>query len=318
MSNAKGVQATACAECGKGFTRNITRIACGKCNGTYHKTCSKIKEDAWSEYAAGTILFNCGKCRANRRSSVIGASVVAPQNDAGALKDEFAVLTAAFNSFKDSFGDTEKSLTTLHDSMMDVEKKMKFFEKKFEILDEVVAENTRLKNRMDVMEKRLAAIENSNKIKPQATQKLAPSLQVSISGVQECENEDVNALVSQVFTGLDVDPKSNITKCKRIKSKPVLMVSLKDRCTLDALTKAAQEKQPHDDVVGGDGSKRIYVNEVLPPDLYKLVKDAKRLKDKGYKYVWSRHGKVFVKRADGEKVSVIRSGTDVDALLNAQ
>lgn len=51
----------------------------------------------------------------------------------------------------------------------------------------------------------------------------------------------------------------------------------------------------------------IYVNENLTPYYANLFKMARVLKYKaGYKYIWTKEGKVFIKKDDGESTTVVR------------
>lgn len=312
--------AAPCALCNKAFVARSIRIACGKCAGVYHKACSKVSDDSWSSFADGSVLFNCCKCRASRRSSVIGAppeaqrDASAQSSDLSALKDDIVTFNDALGSFKDTVRGVEASLTNLHDSMTSIEQRLAMFESRFKILDEVVEENTRLKNRLDMIEKRLAT-NGTTATKSRDLPKAQPTFQATISGVEKSDNESMDDILSKILTNLDPGIKNDVVKCHRMpKSNSVVVTTLKSRSSLENLIKAAKEKKPTADIVGGDGSTRIYINEILPTTCYKLLRAAKELRKVGYKYVWCRHGKVFAKKSEGEKVCVIKSESDVTAL----
>lgn len=58
-------------------------------------------------------------------------------------------------------------------------------------------------------------------------------------------------------------------------------------------------------------ANQIYVNEEhLSPD-NKLLKA--KCREIGYKYVWVRDGKFYVRKTDGEKVIKIAGPTDIDS-----
>ena len=61
----------------------------------------------------------------------------------------------------------------------------------------------------------------------------------------------------------------------------------------------------------------IYVNEHLTPKTKGLLKRAKDLRNKGYKYIWCREGKVLVRRTDTAEVTQYKCANDV-ILLESQ
>lgn len=315
-----------CIACPKPIGSRAVRIGCEKCKGLYHKDCSGIAKTDWSQYADWKILFNCPKCRKSRRSSVITPSPDQQQttevSDVSGLRNDVSSVQDALASFKTTLGDVERSLTHLHDSMASIERRLLGFEEKFRALDDVVEENTRLKNHLDVIEERLTALENGkSKPKPKSAPAVNPTFQATIGGVKKTNDEKIDKIFETILTNLELDIKADVTKCERLSpndaSKSTLIVTLKTRDSLDNLIKAAVAKEPTDAILGGDGLTRLYINENLPTSCYRLLREAKKLKDTGFKYVWYRYGKVFVRKAEGDKVIVIKSLSDVSALVSA-
>ena len=70
------------------------------------------------------------------------------------------------------------------------------------------------------------------------------------------------------------------------------------------------------EVCGNDSDRNVYVNELLPKELYELLKLTKRVaKDRSYKYVWVRGGCINVRHSDGKPVIQVNSKADLDRLV---
>nr|CAH7720365.1 unnamed protein product [Callosobruchus chinensis]CAH7731123.1 unnamed protein product [Callosobruchus chinensis] len=63
----------------------------------------------------------------------------------------------------------------------------------------------------------------------------------------------------------------------------------------------------------GDSTTPIYVDEELTKETYALFKKAKQLlREKGYKYVWHREGRILARIADGNNVIWVKNQTVLD------
>lgn len=70
------------------------------------------------------------------------------------------------------------------------------------------------------------------------------------------------------------------------------------------------------EVFSNNESGFIYINELLPADIYKL-KNATKAKAvlAGFRYVWVKSGRVFARKSDGEPVIQINSEADLSKLV---
>lgn len=319
-----------CATCHKSFASNHLRISCGKCSATHHKKCSGIAETDWYKFAKGEVLYNCDKCKKSRRSSVLGSaneqniSAVSPSNEMAAIKDDIASFKAAITVVQGNHEEVVKSLGFLHDTMTSIEGRLKLYDDKMKKVDEVVAENTRLRNTIASLEKRVVALE-AGQTRPMKSvkdpkKKPDPVHKVTINGVKACDKEEKD-IVNGVVSYLGLSPMDSVVGHERISSKDkatnIYVVTMKTKQHLADLIKAARTQKPTDEILGGDGTTKIFVNEKLSVSCYNLLKRAKDLKSSGYRFVWSKDGKVFAKLKEGDKTCLIRSVSDVEALENA-
>lgn len=317
--------------CRKPIQANHHCIKCERCSKIYHKKCSGINESTWKSFLAGDMLFNCSACKSKRKSSVISPSSpkVGSGSSSNANDDTIAEVNLdevrmGLSEFKSSLttmqafnSEVSTSLAHLHDTVTLIESKLESFEDRFKIVEEVQAENTRLRNQLMLMDKRVKALE-SHKSTPKARNNvIEPQLAVTIGGIDCSDNQNLNDVVSKVFTGLDLVPQTtDIKKISAKNGKSFILVTLKSRQVLEDTIKASKAKRLNAVSLGLSGSS-IFVNERLSQHCYQLLCDAKRLREHGFKFIWSRYGKVFVRKEEGGPISHLKTKSDIDALITS-
>lgn len=114
------------------------------------------------------------------------------------------------------------------------------------------------------------------------------------AGAGICENEIDEAY----FTNRNKNPNktSVVVKFTNRKSKFAFM----------------KEKKKLKDI---DELKTVYVNDFLPKESMEILQHAKSLKSVGFKYVYTREGKIFAKEQEDSRQILLRCMDDVDALL---
>lgn len=230
--------------------------------------------------------------------------------NAGGAKAELSTLKSALESFKTITQDLEKSINFLHDTVTALERKIDTITERIGDVDVLMADNTRLRHRVENLEKRLVKLEATKsgvttKAKKNTNNEAvaAASFTVTITGI-EAVGDEVVPKVKEIFMNLDVNYDDTVVKCNQVASSKVVFVSLKNREDLVKLIKAAKTKRPD----------KVFVNEKLSPGCYKLLKEAKVLRNHGFKHVWSSGGSVLARKEDRGTVSVIRAARDIEAL----
>lgn len=315
--------------CGKTIQANHHGIKCERCSKIFHKKCSGIDELTWKKFLSGEMLFNCSSCKLKRKSSVFIPS--SPKVDSGASSsvNDDTIADVNLDEVKNGLSEFKSSLTTmrafnsevsislahLHDTVTSIENKLVSFEKKFKIVEEVQAENTRLRNQLSLLDKRMAALE-SRKTSPTTNKNVTEhQLAVTIGGVDCDNNQNVNDIVSKVFTALELDiPTTDSRKISTKDGKSFILVPLKSRQILEDTIKASKTKRLSAENVGLSGSG-IFVNERLSQHCYQLLCEARKLKEHGFKFVWSRYGKVFARKEEGGAISHLKTSGDVVAVI---
>lgn len=68
-----------------------------------------------------------------------------------------------------------------------------------------------------------------------------------------------------------------------------------------------------------DGNRKIYIHEFLISNRRRLLQKAKLFaRTNNFKYVWTRDGKIFMRRADGEKIIRVNAFTDFAGLCDME
>ncbi|XP_036144965.1 uncharacterized protein LOC118646372 [Monomorium pharaonis] len=166
---------------------------------------------------------------------------------------------------------------------------------------------------------------------------LAPHSQTDnvliISGVPSTMSITPLALVRNVFTKLDIPELScHILEVRAVARESGRVVSHDHPLPISAsvslfVTLASvavrdiviSKKRVHRVLVQSEvcenNSGNIYVNELLPKNIYELLKQTKHTaKTRSYRYVWVSGGRVNVRRSDGEPVIRVDSVADLDRL----
>lgn len=154
--------------------------------------------------------------------------------------------------------------------------------------------------------------------------------EVIISGAPCSSPEDLPLVVLQVAAALGV-PLSNgdvvasrflVTRDKARKNTPLPIV---DKLRTEVLARLLSAKKSKGRLMSNEllpppagPVSAININEALPPDVYRLLIDAKAMaKSNGYRFVWQRGGVVHVRRAQGSWVKTVRTADDLARLASA-
>ncbi|XP_046749845.1 uncharacterized protein LOC124413360 [Diprion similis] len=158
---------------------------------------------------------------------------------------------------------------------------------------------------------------------------------VIISGVHLCVAESPLAIATTVFDALGVSElvidilsvrkmarKSAVAGPSNLPdrnhaTKQSFVVSLKSARVRDFIIKKKREKKSLSvsDVFAIDSPGFIFVNELLPSDLFNLLLKTKaKAKAASYKYIWSNFGQILVRRDYGQPIIEINTEEDLSKL----
>lgn len=204
---------------------------------------------------------------------------------------EIEVLKGEFTATTDFICDEQTRLRSEIDS-------------KNNIIQNLESQNNELQKEVNLLHGRISSIE-----------KMSRSCNVEIQAVPESRNENVLSLLKNLCEKLKVTlDDSSIHSCRRVAKMNTssdrprnILVTLSSPRLRDSLLSAAHRynKANSNDTLSSrhlgipGESRRIYLVEHLSPECKSIHAAARKTaKDKNYKYVWVKYGRVYVRKDD--------------------
>ncbi|CAB3254133.1 unnamed protein product [Arctia plantaginis] len=151
--------------------------------------------------------------------------------------------------------------------------------------------------------------------------------EIEIHGLEARQSEDIKSVVQDVAQILNLNPEDiedamRVGQKKPHESKPkVVVVTLRSKCTRKTWMMAKKGKKITNDKVFRNGNNdQIYINEALPKFKRQLLWTVrKKLKPKGYQYIWVQNGSILVKKNSEEKrIFNVRTEKDLEIFVEMQ
>lgn len=181
------------------------------------------------------------------------------------------------------------------------------------IIDDLMEENKRLNKRVVELERKVDDMEQYSRLNA-----------VEIHGVPMEPNEDAVEVVKEVGKALDmVINESMIDACHRLgrrpgpnNSPPAIIVKFVRRLDKEEFMKRRRVKRNlstrHMNL---KMDQPVYVNEALSQGRRRLLGAAREVKrEKKWKYLWVRGGKIFLRKEEGSTVVQVTCQADLDRL----
>ncbi|CAH1154603.1 unnamed protein product [Phaedon cochleariae] len=273
---------------------------CEKCNA------KEVSSSEEGEDGESTILAPSSKSRKVRYPTQ-------PDNPESKPSDVAQSISDLKNFFIHKFDSLEESLKFNGKIMEDLTKEIKKVQEENKTLKK---ENTKLKEKQTEMEKDLHYIKT--KLNQEEQRKLKNSMEISgippapdhkqtilkigaLMKIPLQENDILNVRKTYIKTGginsITVDFRNAITREK-----------LLTQCKENIRKKEFLDTNK----IGIPGEKKIvYLNEALTPETRYLFSQAKKLKQRNYKYVWMKDGVVYVRKSEVDRAIRIRFIEDV-------
>ncbi|CAH2103049.1 unnamed protein product [Euphydryas editha] len=326
-------------------------LECVVCRKAYHLDCLSLSKDVnledlseWECPLCTTqrhkesnndntpVRFNPNvTMRACKRQALQSPPSTAPTTlSEGDIQNMFKELTLKISSKIDSLSTSISSeLKMVKEEMTDMRTSMDFMNSKFESLlqeheetkkamVEIQKENSILKSSVNDLNMRINALEQN-----------ARSSNVEIQCLPEQKTENLTQIVTQLGAVIGCPASQDqIIHCSRVaKMKPnssrprSVIVQFASMRTRDEFLAASinfnRNKSNHEKLNSSHlalkGEKTaIFITEHLSPT-NKMLNAAARstAKEKGYKHVWVRNGKIFMRKTDGSNYILVR---DLNAL----
>lgn len=206
------------------------------------------------------------------------------------------------NFYGSKIDDFQGVINAVSDKIKDIEKDLESLKK----------ENVNLGNQVSAYKMQLENLEQYNR-----------NRNVEITGVPEVAEERMSDIVGKLshISGVTVDMSKDIQAMHRVPTKnekgpkPIIMQFSNRQLRDSFLQKSKKSYIKSTDFVQGIPITKIYVNEHLTPYNRNLLYQAKKLREKGYKFVWTVDGKVFIKKSESERSVRVWSVDEVNKLM---
>lgn len=318
-----------CGICGEPCDSGSGSVKCsGNCGTCVHLNCVPIAD---VKTRGSKKDFLCDQCKKDKKKapSSIGSSGSTPGT---ALTKEFLISmmetfkTEVFNvleTYNKEVSDIKKEVSDLKNSLI-------FISEKFDETNKLLEQTNKHYNEMrtEVEDLRRKNSELSQEVKDMGIrlrhmEQYSRKCNVEIAGVPVTANEDPIAVVEDIGKAIGTTLcRDEVAAAHRVPSfrsgrTPNLIVQFTTRMTRDLwITKAKERKNMTADAINGSFPKtRVFIGEHLTLETKVLLAGAKdKCKEIGWKYVWCREGKIFVRRCDGERCVRVDSRDDLAKL----
>lgn len=263
--------------------------------------------------------WTCKECK--RQSTTSGLCNQTPSGSPGVRKNvdtNDTMLFALVTELKVEIGGLRSEVSTMKQSL-------EFFNSLYEeqkqankvmgeMMEEIKRENTKLRTDLTLLQ---------NKVLSMEIIKCDKSLVIN-GAFDSGDNDDViKKKTLKVLKYITPDfTDSLVEDIKAVKPKgksPLANVTVKSRTVVQDLLRSRRDKGDLNTTSCGidQRTNRIFINEVLGKDTYHLFKEAKQLRQMGYKYVWSRSNLVSIKKADGDQAIKIKDSAHVKSIVQS-
>lgn len=311
-----------CSVCGLESVIENESVKCvGACLRVFHIKCVSGGNPDTLKTRGAKKEWQCEDCRPGKSVSVASSKSTA----ATAITKEFLIKT--LEAFKSEVFD---ELQKHGQEFSDFRTSLEFFS---ETVDKSNGLMEELKNTCRRMQKEIEEVKEENKILKKSVAALEQRMRnseqysrlsnIEISGVPETRGENMEELLGDIAKAVNLEmKKKRVVAAHRVPTysrnrTPPIIVKFATRQDRDTWIDAFKQVRPLTaDRINKNFSKdKVFINEHLSPENKMLLSRTKEAaREKGYRFVWSREGKIFVRRENGEKCVRVDGFADLEKL----
>lgn len=318
-----------CGGCGKFLGVNDC-VKCAKCPNKFHRACADP-----STSALPLSPWICPGCKIKGprddtfHTPVKGKDDLSDKNpketslalEIRSLRNELSALRTEFREFREEMSGIKDGLQEYGERMNVIESRVDSFELKLGQVE--LPRLVQLENTVDTLKQQLHDREQESLLND-----------IQLSGVIETKGENPMHLFITIATKLGIQiGEHDIVHVKRVgnllrnrpnseaedASRPrIIVVRLARRAMRDNLLNAARVRR---DLTSGNlqivgPSNRIYINERLTKFNRQLFFNARQAANRaGWKYVWTRDGRILARKGEGKPTQHVRTETDLTQIF---
>lgn len=270
-------------------------IKCSTCNGFHHFGCVALRETAFRKMSKSAKRnWCCIKCK----NAVNDSISKTPKITLADIKEDKLLTNESFRNLIDSVNFMSDKFDTFGSQIQELVISINTMREENRILKE---QNNNLRNDINFLQKRMNNLE----------QKALDNF-VEIIGVPEIKNENCKKTVEKIATSLKleikvVDAFRVHSKLNTRPSKIVAELTMKQN-KKEMIDLSRKTKLTGSNVDAEWKNNAIYVNDNLTQFNRNLFFKTKTFaRESGYRYVWFKDTKLFIKKNDNSKAFLVDS-----------
>lgn len=323
-----------CFKCRKELPVDGEGIICkGGCQQKYHILCAGLTESTYRGMPMDRRnKWKCVDCRPTRRKDRKGSKNVAGEESEQEYSDDSSQpikqLEGSSQKNQEQSIDVElnnedtsvliqlnKNILELQKDMKEVKVSVQFISDKYDkIIEEIKGLKDLKANQIKVEDKLVKLEDRVNEL-----EQYSRCRNLEIRGVEECANENLKQVIVKIASKVgemgivesDIDVVHRIGNMNNRTPKDII-VQFKDRESRNKLLLRKKERLMSKEVTEGRNDNVVYINEHLTSFNKQLLWQAKiRSRERNFKFVWSKEGKIFVRKHEKEKALRIKTEEDL-------
>lgn len=331
----------ACHVCKKNVTRTNNGSTCATCLNTIHFKCTGLTGKAVIDILNGTssqwFCTSCDKAKSKSKSKTNSNARSSTSNIQPSVESSVVPID---NFINDQVNKISSAISVLQQEIKNIQQGQSNFVQSFSVIHEKISSLQDISVALNNHSARIKTLEEdkilleanvkdlSNRLDIIDQNNLANSLE--ITGIPISENENIPDLVLKVSEKLNNTlSREDILRChrKRFNSTkyspaariPSIILSFKDIDKRNKLLSAFRARRGIKlSEIGFNNDNYFFINESLTNSRKKLFFAAKTFqRSNNFKYLWTRNGKIFLKKDDNCGIINIDLNTDFTTINGA-
>lgn len=317
-----------CGKCCVDLPRDGDILTCSaKCKLSFHFKCGGLSKNSFKTMSADRrVNWRCETCRVASPVDSSRDQTSKYTKEDGEEEDKDEEKDGEKNSVEqsknlDELNDTlktvSKNLQNVTDELAEVKKSIIFMSANYDkVLDEL-KDMKNMKENYDKMKEKVTLLEH----RVNQMEQYSRNKNIEIKGVQEIERENLKEVVVSIASKMGVEMNGNeIDVVHRVNNKgnkepKDIIVQFKHRENRDKIMQSRKIKINSREVTKGGLDQIVYLNEHLTPFNKMLLWEAKsKGKEKGYKFVWNKDGKILMRKDEKDRAILIRCVEDIKSI----
>lgn len=211
-----------------------------------------------------------------------------------------------FSKFETELADLKKSTQFVSDRYDEINEKLN-------IILELPKQHQKIIEDLENKEKRIVALE----MKIAATEQNELKNSVEVTGFKVSTDEPPQEIANRITTafGISLEPADKYKFLKPTDTKPPrLIFNFKEENK--KITMMMGKKNTNISLLIADDNKKFYVNDALTPYYKNLLWSTKiRAKEKNFKFIWYKNGKLLARKSEGSPITEIKNHYDLESKI---